>query len=128
MPTISRPGLPHHRLHRKPVKSVDMPQRSGGLAPLKMFFDLEPADGYGVKSSFYFSGAAAMSEYEIELISKKGHSVIGEANDLECALNCFDEAIRNYPRGHIRVRRGATIMSERVPPLIRMTAEIEVSR
>ena len=67
-----------------------------------------------------------MSEYEIELISRKDHSVIGEANDLESALNCFDEAIRNYPRGHIRVRRGTAIMSERVPPLIRMTAEIEV--
>jgi hypothetical protein len=59
-----------------------------------------------------------MSEYEIELVSKRDHSVIGEANDLESALNCLDEAIREYPRGHIRVRRGSTIVSERVPPVI----------
>jgi hypothetical protein len=30
-----------------------------------------------------------MSEYEIELVSKKVHSVIGEANDLESALDCL---------------------------------------
>jgi hypothetical protein len=59
-----------------------------------------------------------MSEYEIELVSKQSQSVIGEANDLESALNCLDAAIREYPRGHIRVRRGATILSERVPPVI----------
>ena len=58
-----------------------------------------------------------MSEYTIELVSKRDHSVIGEANDLESALNCLDEAIREYPRGHIRVRRGSTIVSERVPPV-----------
>jgi hypothetical protein len=46
-----------------------------------------------------------MSEYEIEL-------------DLENALNCLDEAIREYPLGHIRVRRGTMIVSERVPPRI----------
>jgi len=60
-----------------------------------------------------------MSECEIEFVSKRDHSVIGEANDLESALNCLDEAIREYPRGHIRVRRGSTIVSERVPPVIR---------
>jgi hypothetical protein len=48
-----------------------------------------------------------MGEYEIELVSKQGQSVIGEANDLESALNCLHDAIREYPRGHIRVRRGA---------------------
>jgi hypothetical protein len=47
-----------------------------------------------------------MGEYEIELVSKQGQSVIGEANDLESALNCLDDAIREYPRGHIRVARG----------------------
>jgi hypothetical protein len=57
-----------------------------------------------------------MSEYEIELVSKKDHSVIGEASDLESALNCLDDAIREYPHSHIRVRRGTTIVSERVPP------------
>jgi hypothetical protein len=59
---------------------------------------------------------AVMSEYEIELVSKRDHSVIGEANDLESALNCLDDAIREYPNGHIRVRRGTAIISERVPP------------
>jgi hypothetical protein len=58
-----------------------------------------------------------MGEYEIELVSKQSHSVIGEANNLESALNCLDEAIRQYPNGHIRVRRGTTIVSERVPPV-----------
>ena len=60
-----------------------------------------------------------MGEYEIELVSKQGQSVIGEANDLESALNCLDDAIREYPRGHIRIRRGTTIFSERVPPVPR---------
>jgi hypothetical protein len=60
-----------------------------------------------------------MGEYEIELVSKQSQSVIGEANDLESALNCLDDAIREYPRSHIRVRRGATILSERVPPVLR---------
>jgi hypothetical protein len=59
-----------------------------------------------------------MSEYEIELVSKKDRSVIFEANDHENALNCLDEAIRKYPLGHIRVRRGTMIVSERVPPRI----------
>ena len=57
-----------------------------------------------------------MSEYVIELVSKKDHSVIGKAMDLAAALDCFDEAIRQYPNGHIRVRRGTNIVSERVPP------------
>jgi hypothetical protein len=60
-----------------------------------------------------------MSEYEIELVSKKDHTVIGEAIDLKSALDCLDEAIRQYPNGHIRVRRGTNIVSERVPPVIR---------
>ena len=58
-----------------------------------------------------------MSEYEIELVSKRDRSVIGEANDLESALNCLDDAIRKYPYGHIRVWRGSAIVSERVPPV-----------
>jgi hypothetical protein len=37
-----------------------------------------------------------MGEYEIELVLKQGQSVIGEANDLESALNCLDDAIREY--------------------------------
>jgi hypothetical protein len=61
----------------------------------------------------------AMSEYEIELVSKKDHSVIGGANDLESALNRLNEAIREHPHGHIRVRRGTVIVSERVPPVVR---------
>jgi hypothetical protein len=60
-----------------------------------------------------------MGEYEIELVSKQGQSVIDETNDLKSALNCLDDAIREYPRGHIRVQRGATILSERVPPVPR---------
>jgi hypothetical protein len=59
-----------------------------------------------------------MSEYEIDLVSKQSHTVIGEANDLERALNCLDEAIRQYPTGHIRVRHRTTVVSERVPPQI----------
>jgi hypothetical protein len=57
-----------------------------------------------------------MGEYAIELVSKKAHSVIGEANDLESALDCLDDAIREYPHSYIRVRRGTAIVSERVPP------------
>ena len=60
-----------------------------------------------------------MGEYEIELVLRQSQSVISEANDLESALNCLDDAIREYPRGHIRIRRGATILSERVPPVLR---------
>jgi hypothetical protein len=57
-----------------------------------------------------------MSKYEIELVSKDGHTVIGEANDAESALNVMDEAMREYPTGHIRIRRGSTIFAERTPP------------
>jgi hypothetical protein len=57
-----------------------------------------------------------MSEYEIELVLKHGHSVIGEADDATEALNLMDEAMRRFPTGHIRIRRGITIVSERVPP------------
>jgi hypothetical protein len=57
-----------------------------------------------------------MSKFEIELVSKGGNSVIGEAIDEGAALNVMDEAMRQYPTGHIRVRRGTTIIAERVPP------------
>jgi hypothetical protein len=59
-----------------------------------------------------------MSEYEVELVSKNRHTVIGEANNALSALNFMDEAIRVYPRVHIRIRCGTTIISERVPPRI----------
>jgi hypothetical protein len=59
-----------------------------------------------------------MSKFVIELVSKGGHSVIGEANDAESALNVMDEAMRQYPTGHIRIRRGTTIFAERMPPRI----------
>jgi hypothetical protein len=42
--------------------------------------------------------------------------VIGEAIDEGTALNVMEEAIRRYPRSHIRIRRGTTIIAERVPP------------
>jgi hypothetical protein len=57
-----------------------------------------------------------MSKFEIELLSKNGTSVIGVANDAESALNVMDEAMRQYPTGHIRVRCGATVFAERMPP------------
>jgi hypothetical protein len=59
-----------------------------------------------------------MSEYEVELVSKNRRTVIGGANNALSALNFMDEAIRVYPRVHIRIRCGATIISERVPPRI----------
>jgi hypothetical protein len=60
-----------------------------------------------------------MSEYEIELVLKKGHTVIGEAEDVLEALNLMEEAIRQYPTDHIRIRRGFMIVAERVPPRVR---------
>ena len=57
-----------------------------------------------------------MSKYEIELLLKNGPTVIGEAIDEGAALNVMDEAMRQYPTGHIRIRRGTTIIAERVPP------------
>jgi hypothetical protein len=57
-----------------------------------------------------------MSKYEIELVLKNGPTVIGEAIDEGAALNVMDEAMRQYPTGHIRVRRGTTIVAEKVPP------------
>jgi hypothetical protein len=57
-----------------------------------------------------------MSKYEIELVLKNGTTVIGEAIDEGTALDVMDEAMRQYPTGHIRVRRGTTIIAERVPP------------
>ena len=55
-----------------------------------------------------------MSEYKIELVLKNGHTVIGEAIDEGTAF--MEEAIRQHPTGHIRIRRGTTIIAERVPP------------
>jgi hypothetical protein len=60
-----------------------------------------------------------MSKFEIELVPKEGHSVIAEADDEVTALNVMDEAVRQYPTGHIRIRRGTRIVSERVPPRTR---------
>jgi hypothetical protein len=57
-----------------------------------------------------------MSKFEIELLSKNSVSVIGVANDAESALNVMDEAMRQYPTGHIRIRQGVTIFAERMPP------------
>ena len=59
-----------------------------------------------------------MSEYEVELVSTNCHTVIGEASNALSALNFMDDAIRVYPRGHIRIRCGTTIISERVPARI----------
>jgi hypothetical protein len=57
-----------------------------------------------------------MGEFEIELVLKERSSVIGKANDVESALNLMDEAMRQYPQSHIRLRRGTSIIAERVPP------------
>jgi hypothetical protein len=57
-----------------------------------------------------------MSEYQIELVLKTGHALIGEADDEVTALNLLDKAIRRHPTSHIRIRRGTTIVAERVPP------------
>jgi hypothetical protein len=57
-----------------------------------------------------------MSEkFEIELISKRCLSLIGVADDAESALDVMDVAMREHPDGHIRIRRGSIIHSERVP-------------
>jgi hypothetical protein len=58
-------------------------------------------------------------KYEIELVLKTGLSVIGEAIDEGTALNVMEEAMRQYPTSHIRIRRGTTIIAERVPPRVR---------
>jgi hypothetical protein len=50
-----------------------------------------------------------MGGFEIELVSKLGPSVIGIANDAESALNVMDEAIRQHPTGHIRIRSGTVL-------------------
>jgi hypothetical protein len=57
-----------------------------------------------------------MGEFEIELVLAERSSVIGKANDEESALNLMAEAIRQFPRSHIRVRRNTEIIAERVPP------------
>jgi hypothetical protein len=62
------------------------------------------------------SKGRTMSEFEIELLLTDRSYVIGNANDEASALNLMAEAIRQYPRNHIRVRRGAAIIAERVPP------------
>jgi hypothetical protein len=59
-----------------------------------------------------------MDEFEIELASRRGFSVIGIASDAESALSVMDAAMREHPAGHIRIRRGTTIHSERMPPRI----------
>jgi hypothetical protein len=53
-----------------------------------------------------------MSKYEIELVLKNGPTVIGEAIDEGAALNVMDEAMRQYPTGHIRVRRARSSLRE----------------
>ena len=55
-----------------------------------------------------------MSEFEIELVSKLGVSVIGAANDAENALNVMDEAMRQYPTDHIQIRCGTMIHAKRM--------------
>jgi hypothetical protein len=57
-----------------------------------------------------------MSKFEIELLLAAGPYVIGVANDADGALSVMDEAMRQYPTGHIRIRCGTTIFAERMPP------------
>lgn len=57
-----------------------------------------------------------MSKFEIEMVLKDGHSAIGEASDEKSALDFLDRAIQRYPTGHIRIRCGTVIVSERLPP------------
>jgi len=57
-----------------------------------------------------------MKRFEIELLSKNGSTLIGSASDAESALSLMDEAIRNYPDGHLRICSGTQIVAERVPP------------
>jgi hypothetical protein len=57
-----------------------------------------------------------LNKFEIELLLAKGPYVTGVANDAESALSIMDEAMRQYPTGHIRIRRGTTIFAERTPP------------
>jgi hypothetical protein len=45
--------------------------------------------------------ASSSSKFEIELLLADGPYVIGVANDAESALNVLDEAMRQYPTGHI---------------------------
>jgi hypothetical protein len=61
--------------------------------------------------------ALALSVYEIELVSKKGPTVIGAVKDAVSALNFMDEAIRKFPTGHIRIRRATAIIAERLSPV-----------
>jgi hypothetical protein len=73
---------------------------------------------YRRSSEFVAQCRENMSKFEIELLSKNGASVIGVANDAESALNVMDEAMRQYPTGHIRIRCGATVFAERMPPRV----------
>ena len=55
-----------------------------------------------------------MSEFEIELVSKLGVSVIGAASDAENALNVMDEAMRQYPTDHIQIQSGSITHAKRM--------------
>ena len=55
-----------------------------------------------------------MSEFEIELLSKLGVSVIGAATDAENALNVMDEAMRGYPTDHTQIRCGTIVHAKRM--------------
>jgi hypothetical protein len=55
-----------------------------------------------------------MSEFEIELLSRLGVSVIGAATGAENALNVMDEAMRQYRIDHIQIRSGTIIRSKRM--------------
>ncbi len=57
-----------------------------------------------------------MSKFEVVLLSKGGSHQIGLAFNAENALDLMDEAMRKHPDGHIRVRLGADVFAERVPP------------
>jgi hypothetical protein len=57
-----------------------------------------------------------LGEFEVELVLEERSSVIGKANDVESALNLMDEAMWQYPRSHIRLRRGTSIIVGRVTP------------
>jgi hypothetical protein len=59
---------------------------------------------------------APLRKFEIELLLADGPHVIGAANDAESALGVMDEAMRQYPTGHIRIRPGTAVFAERMPP------------
>jgi hypothetical protein len=57
-----------------------------------------------------------LGKFEIEALLADGPRVIGATNDAESALSVIDEAIRQYPTGRIRIRRGTAVLAERIPP------------